>query len=131
MENTRQSRVLEIFFRGLRGEDLSVQHLADEYGVSTKSITRSINDLKAFLADHRELVGETELRYSHQDKCYRLHLAEFLNSKELFALMEVVIGSRAFSKVRGMGALLRVPPLVRYLFAAKRSLHDDCRECIP
>ena len=68
MENTRQSRVLEIFFRGLRGEDLSVQHLADEYGVSTKSITRSINDLKAFLADHRELVGETELRYSHQDK---------------------------------------------------------------
>lgn len=89
---------MEIFFRGLRGEDLSVQHLADDYGVSTKSITRSINDLKAFLADHRELVGETELRYSHQDKCYRLHLAEFLNSKELFALMEVVIGSRAFSK---------------------------------
>ena len=43
MENTRQSRVLEIFFRGLRGEDLSVQHLADEYGVSTKSITRTIN----------------------------------------------------------------------------------------
>ena len=98
MENTRQSRVLEIFFRGLRGEDLSVQHLANEYGVSTKSITRSINDLKAFLADHRELVGNTELIYSHQDKCYRLHLAEFLNSKELFSLMEVIIGSRAFSK---------------------------------
>lgn len=99
MENTRQSRVLEIFFRGLRGEDLSVQHLANEYGVSTKSITRSINDLKAFLADHRDLVGDTELSYSHQDKCYRLHLAEFLSSKELFALMEVIIGSRAFSKV--------------------------------
>ena len=98
MENTRQSRVLEIFFRGLRGEVLSVQHLADEYGVSTKSITRSINDLKAFLADHRDLVGSMELRYSHQDKCYRLHVAEFLSSKELFALMEVVIGSRAFSR---------------------------------
>ena len=98
MENTRQSRVLEIFFRGLRGEDLSVQHLANEYGVSTKSITRSINDLKAFLSDHRDLVGDTELSYSHQDKCYRLHLAEFLSSKELFALMEVIIGSRAFSK---------------------------------
>lgn len=98
MENTRQSRVLEIFFRGLRGEDLSVQYLADEYGVSTKSITRSINDLKAFLADHRELVGDTELHYSHQDKCYRLHLPEFLSSKELFALLEVIIGSRAFSK---------------------------------
>ena len=76
MENTKMDRVLEIFFRGLRGEDLSVQRLADEYEVSTKSITRSINDLKSFLADHRELVGHTELQYSHQDRCYRLYMDE-------------------------------------------------------
>ena len=98
MENTKQYRVLEIFFRGLRGENLSVQKLADEYGVSTKSISRSINDLKAFLADHRQLVGETELQYSHQDKCYRLCMDEFLSSKELFSVVEVLIGARAFSK---------------------------------
>lgn len=36
MENTKQYRVLEIFFRGLRGEDLSVQKLANQYNVSTK-----------------------------------------------------------------------------------------------
>ena len=75
-----------------------MQKLADEYEVSTKSITRSINDLKAFLADHRELVGNTELQYSHQDKCYRLYMDEFLSNKELFALVEVMIGARAFSK---------------------------------
>ena len=98
MENTKLDRVLEIFFRGLRGEDLSVQRLADEYEVSTKSITRSINDLKNFLSDHRELVGHTELQYSYQDKCYRLYMDEFLSSKELFALVEVMIGARAFSK---------------------------------
>jgi len=98
MENTKMDRVLEIFFRGLRGEDLSVQRLADEYEVSTKSITRSINDLKNFLADHRELVGHTELQYSHQDRCYRLYMDEFLSNKELFALVEVMIGARAFSK---------------------------------
>ena len=98
MENTKMDRVLEIFFRGLRGEDLSVQRLADEYEVSTKSITRSINDLKNFLADHRELVGHTELQYSHQDRCYRLYMDEFLSSKELFSLVEVMIGARAFSK---------------------------------
>ena len=99
MENTKQERVLEIFFRGLRGEDLSVQRLADEYEVSTKSITRSINDLKAFLADHRDLVGNTELNYSYQDRCYRLYMDEFLSNKELFALVEVIIGARAFSKM--------------------------------
>ena len=78
MKNMKQERILEIFFRSLRGEDLSVQALANEYGVSTKSITRNINDLKSFLADHRELVGNTELQYSHQDKCYRLYMDEFL-----------------------------------------------------
>ena len=98
MEHSKQERVLEIFFRGLRGEDLPVQKLADEYGVSTKSITRSINDLKAFLADRRDLVGNTQLQYSYRDKCYRLYMDRFLTNKELFALVEVMIGARAFSK---------------------------------
>ena len=99
MENTKQYRVLEIFFRGLRGEDLSVQGLANEYEVSNKSITRSINELKDFLADHRELVGNTELQYSYSDNCYRLYMDEFLTNKELFALVEIMIGARAFSKM--------------------------------
>ena len=99
MENTKQYRILEIFFRAMRGEDISVSDLANEYGVSTKSISRSIADLKAFLADHRELVGNTQLEYSHQDKCYRLRMDEFLTNKELFALVEVMIGARAFSKM--------------------------------
>lgn len=98
MENTKHDRLLEIFFRSLRGEDLSVQGLAKEYSVSTKSISRDINDLKFFLADHRHLVGNTELNYSSQDKCYRLHMDEFLTNKELFAMIEVLIGTRAFSK---------------------------------
>ncbi len=99
MENTKQYRILELFFRGLRGEDLSVQSLAAEYDVSTKSITRSINELKNFLADHRELVGCAELQYSYSDKCYRLKMDEFLSDKELFSLVEVMIGTRAFSKI--------------------------------
>lgn len=99
MEHTKQDRILEIFFRGLRGEDISIKELSDEYGVSTKSISRNISDLKAFLADHRDLVGNTDLEYSHQDKCYRLYMDEFLTNKELFALVEVLIGARAFSKM--------------------------------
>ena len=98
MEHTTKDRVLEIFFRGMRGEDLRVRELANRYGVSTKSITRSINELKGFLADHRELVGNTELQYSHSDKCYRLYIEEFLTNKELFSVIEVLIGTRAFSK---------------------------------
>ena len=97
MENTSKYRVLEILFRGLKGEDISVQKLAKEYNVSAKSISRSINELKNFLADNRELVGNAELQYSYSDKCYNLYMDEFLSSKELFALLEVMIGARAFS----------------------------------
>lgn len=99
MENTKQHRVLEIFFRALHGENICVQELANEYNVSTKSITRSINELKNFLADHHELVGNAQLQYSYKDKCYHLYMDEFLTNKELFALVEVMIGARAFSKM--------------------------------
>lgn len=83
MENTKQERLLEIF---LRGNGLSVRGLADEYGVSTKSITRNINDLKAFLVEHREMTGNLDLRYNAQDSKYYLYTDEFLTSKELFGL---------------------------------------------
>lgn len=98
MDGTKRDRILEIFFRSLRGEALSVRALADEYGVSAKSISRDIAELKAFLADHRELVGNAELAYSNRNKSYHLFVDEFLSSKELFALIEVLIGARAFSK---------------------------------
>ena len=97
--DSKIERTLSIFFRGLRGENISVKKLSEEFEVSTRSVARSITDLKAFLADHRELVGNTELRYSNQDKCYHLYMDEFLSSKELLALLEVLIGTRAFSKI--------------------------------
>ena len=122
MDNTKQYRVLEIFFRAMRGEDISVAKLAGEYGVSTKSISRSISDLKAFLADHRELVGNTELEYSHQDKCYRLRMDEFLTNKELFALVEVMIGARAFSK---MELLALTDKLKRFTTAEDRPILNE------
>ena len=97
MDSDNKNRTLGIFFRGIRGEDLSPAKLADEYGVSTKSISRSINEIKSFLAENRELVGHTELEYSYASKAYRLFFDEFFSDKELFAVAKVIIGSRAFS----------------------------------
>ena len=96
--SAKYERLLELFFRAIRGESLSISGIAAEYGVSTKSVTRTMNELKIFLAEHRELVGNAELVYSYGDRCYRLEMDEFLTNKELFALVEVLIGARAFSK---------------------------------
>ena len=98
IENAKQVRMLEIFFRSLRGENISVKNLANQYKVSTKSISRDISDLKVFFADHRDLVGNTELEYSYHDKCYHLFMDDFLTDRELFALAKVIVGARAFSK---------------------------------
>ncbi len=98
MENNKNDRMLEIFMRSLRGEAISVRSLADEYKVSTKSISRDISSIQNFLAEHRELMQNAELTYSHKDKAYRLSNDEFLKNKELFTLVKILLGSRALSK---------------------------------
>ncbi len=95
----KKNRMLEIFFRAMRGENISVKKLAEEYGVSSKSISRDIGEIKNFLCENRELVGNTELKYSSASKAYYLEFDNFLLSKELFALIKMMIGCRAFNKM--------------------------------
>ena len=90
-------RVMELFFRAMKGESLSAQSLADDYNVSTRSITRDLNSLKMFLADHRDILGNAELEYSSTNHCYTLKMDNFLSNKELLAITKVLIGSRAFN----------------------------------
>ncbi|MCC8110920.1 MAG: HTH domain-containing protein [Ruminococcus sp.] len=98
MENNKNDRVLEIFMRSLRGEFISIKSLAKEYEVSIKSISRDISKIQNFLVEHRELMQNAELTYSYKDKFYRLSNDEFLKNKELFALVKILLGSRALSK---------------------------------
>ncbi|MDF2589510.1 MAG: hypothetical protein K0S41_3351 [Anaerocolumna sp.] len=93
----KEERLLEIFFRCIRGEKLYTKRLAEEYKVSTRSISRDIDVLKNFLVDHRDLVGYSELQYDYKNKCHKMIFDELLQSNELFAIIEVLIGSRAFA----------------------------------
>ncbi|HAJ97128.1 MAG TPA: WYL domain-containing protein [Ruminococcus sp.] len=98
MEHQKNERILEIFFRALKGEKISPKKLSEEYHVSTKSISRDVTEIQSFLTEHRELMQNAELTYSHRDKSYILTNDEFLKNKELFAIIEVLLGSRCFSK---------------------------------
>lgn len=101
-------RVMELSFRAMKGESLSVQQLAFEYNVSTRSITRDINSLKAFLADHADILGYAELEYSSTNHCYSLKMDHFLSNKELLAITKVLIGSRAFSSEELLGIIQKL-----------------------
>ena len=93
----KAERILRLLFRALKGEALSVTKLANESNVSTRSITLDINDLKAFLADYRDILGNAELKYSTCDHCYTLEMNNLFSNKQLFAIAKVLIGSKAFS----------------------------------
>lgn len=110
----KKNRVLDIFFRALKGEDISIARIANEYGVSNKSISRDINEIKNFLADNRELVGNTELEYSYQSKTYHLVYDNFLISKELIAIVKILIGSRALSKMELLKIISKLKNLTTY-----------------
>ena len=105
-------RALAIFFRGLKGEKLTARKLADEYGVTTKSIQRTIDDIRAFLSDNRELMGNSELIYDRSEKCYILKMEDFLQDKELLAVIKILIGSRAFSKKDLLNLIIKLKKFV-------------------
>ncbi|MBR5087905.1 MAG: WYL domain-containing protein [Ruminiclostridium sp.] len=118
----RKDRTLAIFFRGLRGEKLSTAKLAEEYEVSIKSISRSMAEIRGFLAENRELVGHAELQYSRSDKSYILQMDDFLTDKELLAVVKILIGSRAFSKTE---LLTVITKMKQFISAKDRQLLDS------
>ena len=70
MSTEKNERCLAIFLRGMRGEKITVTELANEYGVSAKSIARDISEIRCFLAENRDLTGHAELVYDRSAKCY-------------------------------------------------------------
>ena len=98
----KKYRILDIFFRLLKGEFVSVKQLADEYAVSGKTVSRDLNEIKAYLSENGYRVANTQIEYSHKEKAYYLSMDDFLSSKELLVLIEILISSRSLPKERMM-----------------------------
>lgn len=97
-ENKGQ-RLLGIYHRLTRGELISKEVLAREYGVTEKSIQRDIDDIRSYLAGDRD-EGAADICYDRQAKGYRLVEKESrcLTRKEILAMAKILLESRAFAK---------------------------------
>lgn len=97
-ENKGQ-RLLGIYHRLSRGELISKEVLAREYGVTEKSIQRDIDDIRSYLAGERD-EGAADICYDRQAKGYRLAEEESrcLTRKEILAMAKILLESRAFAK---------------------------------
>ena len=77
-------RLLSMYERLNKGEELNEQVLDDEFGVSLKTIQRDIDDLRAYLAETHFDEFETAIKYSKsRDSYYLVRLErEWLTNKE-------------------------------------------------
>jgi len=98
MATEKKNRILDIFYRAMRGEKIKVSALAGEYEVSEKSISRDIAEIKNFLADSPEQFSGVEFLYDYAEKAYKLEMDHFLLSKELFSVVKMLIGCRGYGK---------------------------------
>ena len=93
-------RLLSMFERLNKNEELNKQKLADEYGVSLKTVQRDIDDLRAYIAETHFDEFDTAIKYSKaRDSYYLVRLErEWLTNKEALAVCKILLESRAFNR---------------------------------
>jgi len=97
----KHDRVLEIYTRLLSGEVIHKEDLAEEYGVTPRSIQRDIDSVRDFYSNRATTVGEAaEIRYDRTAKGFRIISAKTvtLTNAELFAVAKILLESRSLSK---------------------------------
>lgn len=100
MSNNKGFRLLNIYERLNKGEKISKEQLANEYGVSLKSIQRDIDDLRAYIAETHFCENEISIKYDKGGNYYYLVRLEreWLTNEEALALCKILLESRAFRK---------------------------------
>jgi len=97
----KHERILEIYTRLLSGEVIHKEDLAEEYGVTPRSIQRDIDSIRDFYSNRITTGGESaEIRYDRTAKGFRIVSAKTvtLTNAELFAVSKILLESRALSK---------------------------------
>lgn len=93
-------RLLNIYERLNKGERISKQRLAEDFGVSVKTIQRDIDDLRAYISETHFTEFEASIKYDRAKNCYYLVRLEreWVTNEEALALCKILLESRAFRK---------------------------------
>ena len=100
MQRDKTFRALEIYDRFRRGEKLLKENLATEYGVSLKTIQRDIEELRYYLYEKRNEIGEFEIKVENKHYVYKAvsDSDNTLTQKEILAVSKILLESRALTK---------------------------------
>lgn len=95
----KDMRLLKLYNRLLKNDDIDVEEYAKENGVSTRTVERDIKCIKDFLADNED--KSRELIRNKIKKKYQLSYSEDsvnLTKSEILAISKILLASRAFLK---------------------------------
>lgn len=100
-------RLLNIYERLNKGELVNKEMLANDFGVSQKTIQRDIDDLRAYLTETHFMESEISIKYDKAKNGYYLIRLEreWLTNEEVLALCKILLESRAFCQTE-MTALI-------------------------
>ena len=95
----KDMRLLKLYNRLLKNDDIDVEEYAKENGVSTRTVERDIKCIKDFLADNED--KSRKIIRNKKKKKYQLIYAKDsinLTKSEILAISKILLASRAFLK---------------------------------
>ena len=67
-------RILDIFYMGINDKYFSTQELSYKYDVSKKTVSRDINEIRSFLSEYRDIIGNVDIAYDRKRKKYHMNI---------------------------------------------------------
>jgi len=100
MYRDKAFRALEIYDRLRKGEKLLKEKLANEYGVSLKTIQRDIDELRNYLYEKKGEIGEFKIKVENKHYVYKAveESDTTLTQQEILAVSKILLESRALTK---------------------------------
>jgi len=110
MQSFKIIRILDIYTQFCEGKVIQKPEAAKHFGVDERSIQRDIDDIRAFLDEHK--TGNTSdnrtIEYDRTKKGFIMTGEEgsLMSNSEILAVSKVLLASRAFTK-REIGSILK------------------------
>ena len=104
LPEAKSARLLAIYARLISGDALNGTALAEEYGVTVRSVQRDIEALRCFLAEQR--LGQ-DVVYDRRERAYRLvdRVPRGLSNSEILAVCKILLESRSMRRDEMMPVL--------------------------
>lgn len=99
-KSNKSFRLLNIYEKLNRGDNVTKSQLANEFGVTPKTIQRDIGELKIYLAETYKDELDKEIIYEIKEGHYKLKKTgtEWITNKEALIMIKILLDGRSLNK---------------------------------